>query len=57
MSYYQNRFDAESGGRIDRDAFAELFDLTAAQRCLKATGTFAAMHVLYQRDQYFKLKE
>ncbi len=49
---YLARFEAESGQRVDRDAFAMLFDLVAVQRCLKALGTFAAMHVVQQRSQY-----
>ncbi|PON15891.1 hypothetical protein C2W62_21375 [Candidatus Entotheonella serta] len=50
--YYLDRFDAESGQRVDRAAFGELFELVAVQRCLKAVGTFAAMHVAYGRSQY-----
>jgi aminoglycoside/choline kinase family phosphotransferase len=44
--------EAEAGRRTDRDAFDQLFDYVAIQRCLKATGTFAAMAVLRQRPQY-----
>jgi aminoglycoside/choline kinase family phosphotransferase len=41
-----------TGQRTDRDAFTQLFDYVAIQRCLKATGTFAAMAVVRQRPQY-----
>jgi aminoglycoside/choline kinase family phosphotransferase len=44
--------EAELGRRIDRDAFDQLFDYVAIQRCLKATGTFAALAVVRQRPQY-----
>ena len=50
--YYVRRFEVAAGYRIDRDAFDQLFDYVALQRCLKATGTFAAMAVLRQRPQY-----
>jgi aminoglycoside/choline kinase family phosphotransferase len=50
--YYVQRFEGEAGCRIDRDAFEQLFDYVAVQRCLKATGTFAAMAVVRQRPQY-----
>lgn len=50
--YYVQRMQAETGQRIDRAAFAELYDYVAIQRCLKAIGTFAAMAVLRQRPQY-----
>ncbi len=52
VDYYRQRWQAESGQTLDRTEFAELFDYAALQRCLKATGTFAAMHGLYQRSQY-----
>ena len=47
--YYVRRFEVAAGCRIDRDAFDQLFDYVALQRCLKATGTFAAMAVIRQR--------
>jgi aminoglycoside/choline kinase family phosphotransferase len=50
--YYIQCMEAETGRRIDRDAFDQLFDYVAIQRCLKATGTFAAMAVVRQRPQY-----
>jgi aminoglycoside/choline kinase family phosphotransferase len=50
--YYVRRFEVAAGYRIDRDAFDQLFDYVALQRCLKATGTFAAMAVIRQRPQY-----
>jgi aminoglycoside/choline kinase family phosphotransferase len=50
--YYLDRFESESGQRVDRAAFDELFELVAVQRCMKAIGTFAAMHVAYDRPQY-----
>jgi N-acetylmuramate 1-kinase len=50
--YYIQCLEAETGRRTDRDAFDQLFDYVAIQRCLKATGTFAAMAVLRQRPQY-----
>jgi len=50
--YYLQRMQAEVGQRIDRDAFDQLFDYVAVQRCLKAIGTFAAMAVVRQRPQY-----
>ena len=43
---------AEEGRRLDQEAFAQLFDYAAVQRCLKAIGTFAAMTVVRQRPQY-----
>ena len=52
IQYYLDRFEAESGQRVDRIAFNELFDLVAVQRCIKAVGTFAAMHVAHGRSQY-----
>jgi len=52
MDYYTQRMQAETGQRIDREAFAQLFDYVAVQRCLKAIGTFAAMAVVRQRPQY-----
>ncbi|MGE3539260.1 MAG: aminoglycoside phosphotransferase family protein [Candidatus Tectimicrobiota bacterium] len=50
--YYVERMQAETGQGIDRAAFTVLFDHVAVQRCLKATGTFAAMTVLRGRPQY-----
>jgi len=50
--YYIQRMQAEAGQRIDRDAFDQLCDYVAVQRCLKAIGTFAAMAVVRQRRQY-----
>ncbi len=52
VQYYLDRFEAASGQRVDRAAFDELFELVAVQRCIKAIGTFAAMHVAYGRSQY-----
>lgn len=52
IDYYIQRMQAEAGQRLDRDAFDRLFDYVAVQRCLKATGTFAAMAVVRQRPQY-----
>ena len=52
IQYYLDRFEAESGQRVDRAAFDECFDLVAVQRCIKAIGTFAAMHVAHGRSQY-----
>ena len=52
MDYYIQCMEAETGRRTDRDAFNQLFDYVAIQRCLKATGTFAAMAVVRQRPQY-----
>jgi aminoglycoside/choline kinase family phosphotransferase len=52
IDYYLQRVEAEESRHIDRTAFAELFDYVAIQRCLKAVGTFAAMHVVHQRRQY-----
>jgi hypothetical protein len=52
IDYYIQCMEAETGRRIDRDAFHQLFDYVAIQRCLKATGTFAAMAVVRQRPQY-----
>ena len=51
---YLQRFEAASGQRIDRQDFAILFELVAVQRCLKAIGTFASMHVVHQRQQYLQ---
>ncbi len=55
--YYLDRFEAEAGQRVDRAAFDELFELIAVQRCIKAIGTFAAMHVAYGRSQYLPYLE
>ncbi len=52
VQYYLDRYEAESGERVDRAAFDELFELVAVQRCIKALGTFAAMHVVSGRSQY-----
>ncbi len=52
VQYYLDRFEVESGQRVDRAAFDALFELVAVQRCIKAMGTFAAMHVVYGRSQY-----
>ena len=52
MAYYIQRMQAEEGRRLDQEAFAQLFDYAAVQRCLKAIGTFAAMTVVRQRPQY-----
>jgi len=52
LDYYLQCMECETGRRVDRDAFDQLFDYVAVQRCLKATGTFAAMAVLRQRPQY-----
>src|SRR5499427_8884994 len=52
LNYYIQCVEAETGRRIDRDAFDQLFDYVAIQRCLKATGTFAAMATVRQRPQY-----
>jgi aminoglycoside/choline kinase family phosphotransferase len=52
VQYYLDRFEAESGQRVDRAAFDELFELVAVQRCIKAMGTFAAMYVAYGRSHY-----
>ena len=41
-----------SGRTVDKDEFGWLFDMAAVQRCLKAIGTFAAMHVVHDRPQY-----
>ncbi len=49
---YIQRFEEATGQRLDREAFDQLFDYVAVQRCLKATGTFAAMAVVRQRPQY-----
>ena len=49
---YVQRFEEATGQHIDREAFDQLFDYVAVQRCLKATGTFAAMAVVRQRPQY-----
>jgi aminoglycoside/choline kinase family phosphotransferase len=54
LDYYIQCLEAESGQRIDRDAFDQLFDYVAIQRCLKATGTFAAMATVRQRPQYLQ---
>ena len=52
IAYYLDEWQAESGRQADREEFAWLYDLAAAQRCLKAIGTFAAMHVVHNRPQY-----
>lgn len=52
MDYYIRRMEAETGTRIDRQHFAELFEYVAIQRCLKAIGTFAYMGVVRQRQPY-----
>lgn len=52
IDYYIRQFDAATGQHMDGTAFAELFDYVAVQRCLKATGTFAMMHMAHQRSQY-----
>lgn len=52
VQYYLDQFAAASGQRVDRADFEALFELVAVQRCIKAIGTFAAMHVLYGRSQY-----
>lgn len=52
LDYYMRQFEAVTGQRLDRTAFAELFDYVAVQRCLKAMGTFAMMHRVHQRSQY-----
>ena len=52
VAYYLDRWQAESGQTVDKDEFAWLFDMAAVQRCLKAIGTFAAMHVVHDRSQY-----
>ncbi len=52
VQYYLDQFEEVSGQRVDRAAFGELFELVAVQRCIKAIGTFAAMHVVYARSQY-----
>jgi aminoglycoside/choline kinase family phosphotransferase len=52
VHYYTQRMEAETGRRTDRDVFDQLLDYVAIQRCLKATGTFAAMAVVRHRLQY-----
>lgn len=52
IEYYIQRIQAETDRRLDRNAFDQLFDYVAVQRCLKATGTFAVMAVARQRPQY-----
>jgi aminoglycoside/choline kinase family phosphotransferase len=52
IDYYIQRMEAETGTRIDRRHFTELFEYVAIQRCLKAIGTFAYMSVVRQRPQY-----
>ena len=52
IDYYLDRWQAESGLQVDREEFAWLYDLAAVQRCLKAIGTFASMHVVHDRPQY-----
>jgi aminoglycoside/choline kinase family phosphotransferase len=44
--------EAEAGRRVHRQAFAEVFMYVAVQRCLKAIGTFAYMHVVRGRSHY-----
>jgi N-acetylmuramate 1-kinase len=51
-AYYMQRMEAEEGRRLDRQAFVELAAYVAVQRCLKAIGTFAYMHVMRGRQQY-----
>ena len=46
------RMEAEEGRRLDQQAFAELSSHVAVQRCLKAIGTFAYMHVVRGRPTY-----
>jgi aminoglycoside/choline kinase family phosphotransferase len=50
--YYVQRMTAEEGQQLDQQAFAELSEHVAVQRCLKAIGTFAYMHVVRGRSQY-----
>jgi aminoglycoside/choline kinase family phosphotransferase len=50
--YYMQRMEAAAGRRVDRQAFTEMFMYVAVQRCLKAIGTFAYMHVVRGRSQY-----
>jgi aminoglycoside/choline kinase family phosphotransferase len=52
IDYYLRQMEATGSGRIDRQAFTELFEYVAIQRCLKAIGTFAYMQVMRQRPQY-----
>ena len=52
IAYYLERWQAESGQQVDRAEFAWLYELAAVQRCLKAIGTFASMHVVRNRPQY-----
>ena len=52
IAYYLDRWQVESGRQVDREEFAWLYDLAAVQRCLKAIGTFASMHVVHKRPQY-----
>ena len=52
IAYYLDRWQSESGCTVDREEFAWLYDLAAVQRCLKAIGTFASMHVVHSRSQY-----
>ena len=52
VTYYVQSFQAETGQPLPRQDFTVLFELVAVQRCLKAIGTFAAMHVMQQRSQY-----
>lgn len=51
-AYYLQRMAAEEGRPSDQQAFAELSEYVAIQRCLKAVGTFAYMHVVRGRAQY-----
>jgi N-acetylmuramate 1-kinase len=51
-TYYIQRMEADEGRRLDRQTFAELSAYVAVQRCLKAIGTFAYMHVGRGRPQY-----
>jgi aminoglycoside/choline kinase family phosphotransferase len=50
--YYVQRMTAEEGRQLDQQAFGEVFEHVAVQRCLKAIGTFAYMHVVRGRPQY-----
>jgi aminoglycoside/choline kinase family phosphotransferase len=52
VEHYLQSFETETGQQVHRQDFAVLFELAAVQRCLKAIGTFAAMHVVRQRSQY-----
>ncbi|GIX47584.1 MAG: aminoglycoside phosphotransferase [Candidatus Tectimicrobiota bacterium] len=52
VAYYLRRMEAEEGRRIERAAFAELCDLVAVQRGLKAIGTFAYQATARARRHY-----